>query len=83
VPAPFWLYYFNIRDMAAAVDKVVALGGKILEGPVNMAVGSRIARCEDPQGAIFALMERPKDKVVGYFARGGPASDPGGRRWSW
>jgi hypothetical protein len=83
VPAPFWLYYFNIRDMAAAVDKVVALGGRILEGPVDMAVGSRIARCEDPQGAIFALMERPKEKVVGYFARSGPASDPGGRRWSW
>jgi uncharacterized protein len=83
VPAPFWLYYFNVRDMAAAVEKVAAFGGKILEGPVDMASGSRIARCEDPQGAIFALMERTKDKGVGYFARGGPAADPGGRRWSW
>ena len=83
VPAPFWLYYFNIRDMGAAVEKVVALGGKILEGPVDMASGSRIARCEDPQGAIFALMERTKEKVVGYFARGGPSPDPSGRRWSW
>ena len=36
-----------------------------------MASGSRIARCEDPQGAIFALMEQTKDKAVGYFARGG------------
>ena len=83
VPAPFWLYYFNIRDMAAAVERVAALGGKILEGPVDMASGSRIARCEDPQGAIFALMERTKDKAVGYFARGGPSPDPSGRRWSW
>ena len=85
VLAPFWLYYFNVRDMAAALEKVAALGGKLLEGPVDMASGSRIARCEDPQGAIFALMERTKDKVVGYFARGGPTSDPapGGRRWSW
>jgi predicted enzyme related to lactoylglutathione lyase len=83
VPAPFWLYYFNIRDMGGAVEKVATLGGKILEGPVDMAGGSRIARCEDPQGAIFALMERTKDKGVGYFARGGPTSDPGGRRWSW
>lgn len=83
VPAPFWLYYFNVRDMGAAIEKVTALGGKTLEGPVDMASGSRIARCEDPQGAIFALMERTKDKGVGYFARGGPSPDAGGRRWSW
>jgi uncharacterized protein len=83
VPMPFWLYYFNIGDIGAAVEDVKALGGKILEGPVDVPGGSRVARCEDPQGAMFALIEKRKDNAVGYFARG--ASTPGAvdRRWSW
>ena len=80
---PFWLYYFNVDDMAAAVENVKAGGGKVLEGPVDMPRGSRVARCEDPQGAMFALMEKPKDKAVGYFARGASPGSTGGRRWSW
>ena len=32
---------------------------------------------------MFALMEKPKDKAVGYFARGATPPGPGGRRWSW
>ncbi len=83
VALPFWLFYFNVADIAAASAQVTTLGGKILEGPVDVPGGSRVARCEDPQGATFALMEKRKDKAVGYFARG--ASPPGaaGRRWSW
>jgi hypothetical protein len=87
VAIPFWLYYFNVGDMAAAVENVHAGGGKVLEGPVDMPGGSRVARCEDPQGAMFALMEKPKDKAIGYFARGASTgASPGatgGRRWSW
>jgi uncharacterized protein len=83
VATPFWLYYFNVADITAAAAHVSALGGKILEGPVDVPGGSRVARCEDPQGAIFALMEKRKDRAIGYFAAG--ASPPGaaGRRWSW
>jgi predicted enzyme related to lactoylglutathione lyase len=83
VPMPFWLYYFNIADIAAAVERVTALGGKILEGPFDAPRGNRIARCEDPQGGMFALIEWRKDKAVGYFARGASPSGTGGRRWSW
>ena len=83
VPMPFWLYYFNIGDIGAAVEDVKALGGKILEGPVDVPGGSRVARCEDPQGAMFALIEKRKDNAVGYFARGASAPGAGGRRWSW
>jgi uncharacterized protein len=84
VAIPFWLYYFNVEDMAAAVKAVKTAGGKVLEGPVDMPGGSRVARCEDPQGAMFALMEKPKDKAVGYFARGAASpTGSGGRRWSW
>lgn len=82
-PMPFWLYYFNIADIAVAVERVTALGGKILQGPVDVPGGNRVARCEDPQGAIFALIELRKDKAVGYFARGASPSGTGGGRWSW
>jgi predicted enzyme related to lactoylglutathione lyase len=83
VAIPFWLYYFNIGDLAAALENVKALGGKVLEGSVEVPGGTRVARCEDPQGAMFALMERPKDKAAGYFGRGATPPGPGSRRWSW
>jgi len=47
--------------------------------------GAWIARCEDPQGAMFALMGPRFAKPVGYFERTEPndQADPRGRRWSW
>jgi hypothetical protein len=83
VANPFWLYYFNVADIAVAAANVTAVGGKILEGPVEVPGGSRVARCEDPQGAMFALMEKRKDKAVGYFAGGASTPGTSGRRWSW
>jgi len=51
---PFWVYYFNVSDIDAAMERVEAGGGQILMGPWELE-GSWIARCEDPQGAVFAL----------------------------
>jgi predicted enzyme related to lactoylglutathione lyase len=83
VPMPFWLYYFNISDIAAAMEHVGKLGGQILEGPIDVPGGSRVARCTDPQGAMFALIEKRKDKAFGYFERGASPPGTGGPRWSW
>jgi predicted enzyme related to lactoylglutathione lyase len=83
VAHPFWLYYFNVADIAVAAANVTALGGKVLEGPIEIPGGSRVARGEDPQGAMFALMEKRKEKAVGYFAQGASPPGAGGRRWSW
>ena len=33
VPVRFWLYYFNVDDIDAAIERVTAGGGKILNGP--------------------------------------------------
>jgi uncharacterized protein len=52
---PFWLYYFNVADVAQAAARVRAGGGRIALGPTEMPDGSWIVRCIDPQGAIFAL----------------------------
>ena len=69
VPIPFWLYYFNIGDVDAAAKRVKAGGGQILEGPIEVPGGIRIARCTDPQGAMFALTAKRSDKAIGYFER--------------
>ena len=67
VPVPFWLYYFNTDDIDAALERVKAGGGRILEGPLEMHGGGWIARCTDPQGAMFALAGMRSNKVFGYF----------------
>jgi hypothetical protein len=54
-PVPYWLYYFNVGDIDDAVGRVKNGGGRIFEGPFEVPEGSWIARCIDPQGAIFAL----------------------------
>jgi predicted enzyme related to lactoylglutathione lyase len=67
VPTPFWLYYFSVGDIDVAVRRVKAGGGRILAGPVELPRGNRIARCVDPQGAMFALTAKRSENVIGYF----------------
>jgi predicted enzyme related to lactoylglutathione lyase len=55
-PAPFWLYYFNVEAVDAAMTRVKDAGGEIIHGPMQVPGGSWIANCLDPQGAIFALV---------------------------
>jgi uncharacterized protein len=69
IPAPFWLYYFNVSDILATAQRVTAGGGRILDGPLEVPGGSWILRCEDPQGAIFALEGKRRHNGIGYFER--------------
>ena len=55
-PAPFWLYYFNVDAVEAAMARVKDAGGQIIHGPMQVPGGSWIAHCLDPQGAIFAMV---------------------------
>ena len=68
-PVAFWLYYFNVADIGVALDRVRAERGEILEGPSDIPGGGKVARCADPQGAVFALIGRQSDKAIGYFDR--------------
>jgi uncharacterized protein len=56
VPAPFWLYYFNVDAVDAAAARVTEGGGKILFDAHQVPGGSWIVQCMDPQGAAFALV---------------------------
>jgi predicted enzyme related to lactoylglutathione lyase len=63
----------------AAAERVRAERGTILEGPTDIPGGGRVVRCADPQGAMFALIgkQRDKEKAVGYFERdASPGSSP-------
>lgn len=57
---PAWLYYAMVDDVDAAAETVQELGGKVLNGPMEVPGGDRIVQCLDPQGAFFALHSRAK-----------------------
>jgi predicted enzyme related to lactoylglutathione lyase len=61
-PFPFWLYYFNVADVALAAAQVKSGGGQIAQGPTELADGSWIVRCIDPQGAMFALQGKSSQR---------------------
>lgn len=56
---PSWLYYARVADLDQAIGVVKEAGGQVLNGPMEVPGGSRIAQCMDPQGAAFALHWAP------------------------
>jgi predicted enzyme related to lactoylglutathione lyase len=57
-PVPYWLFYVNVDNIDAAVERVKAAGGQIRSGPMEVPGGSWIIQGTDPQGALFALVGR-------------------------
>jgi uncharacterized protein len=55
---PNWLQYIRVDSADAAVERVTAAGGKVLNGPMEVPGGDRIAQCLDPYGAAFAVHSR-------------------------
>ena len=59
IPAsPHWLLYVTVPDLDAAIETLKSLGGQVLNGPMDVPDGDRVAQCMDPQGASFALHAR-------------------------
>lgn len=52
---PHWLPYFRVADLGAAIERVTANGGRIINGPMEVPGGDHIAQCLDPLGGSFAL----------------------------
>jgi predicted enzyme related to lactoylglutathione lyase len=55
-PHPYWLYYFNVTSVAAAIERAKAGGGNLIMGPQQVPGGQWIAQFLDPQGAMFAVV---------------------------
>lgn len=52
---PNWLGYVRVDSADRAAERVTQNGGKVLNGPMEVPGGSRIAQCQDPQGGMFAV----------------------------
>lgn len=57
---PMWGYYSETKGLDAAVARATKHGAKVLNGPMDVPGGARIAQLMDPQGAAFSLHEAPK-----------------------
>jgi predicted enzyme related to lactoylglutathione lyase len=57
---PAWLYYVDTADLNAAIARATKLGAQLLNGPMDVPGGARVAQLKDPQGAAFALHQAPK-----------------------
>jgi predicted enzyme related to lactoylglutathione lyase len=55
-PVPHWLFYFNVEAADAAVARVNANGGKVLNGPHQVPTGQWALQALDSQGAVFGLL---------------------------
>ncbi len=55
-PAAFWLYYFAVDNIDAAVGRLTDAGGKVINGPMEVPGGMWVINALDPQGAMFALV---------------------------
>jgi uncharacterized protein len=52
---PNWQIYFLVPDINAAVDRIKAGGGKVLNGPMEVPGGDWVVNGMDPQGGAFSL----------------------------
>jgi predicted enzyme related to lactoylglutathione lyase len=60
MPGPSaWLYYIRVTDLDAALERAKAKDARLLNGPMDVPGGERIAQLMDPQGAAFALVSMP------------------------
>lgn len=56
IPMPCWNFYFNVDSIRAAVQRVEAGGGKVVNGPMQVPGDLWIIQGTDPQGAMFSLV---------------------------
>lgn len=53
-----FIYYIHVADADASAELVKSLGGQVINDPMEVPGGDRIAQCMDPQGAMFAVHAR-------------------------
>jgi hypothetical protein len=54
---PNWMNYFQTADIRANVAKITSLGGRIIVPPSPVPNIGEFAVCQDPQGAVFSLLQ--------------------------
>jgi predicted enzyme related to lactoylglutathione lyase len=54
-PKPAWLVYFRVDGIERAASRIVAAGGQVIHGPMEVPGGGWIVNGIDLDGAMFAL----------------------------
>jgi predicted enzyme related to lactoylglutathione lyase len=57
---PNWMIYFKVDDADKTAERIKQLGGQILNGPMDVPGGDRVAQAMDPQGAAFGIHSAAK-----------------------
>ena len=52
-----WAVYFEVDDADAAAARARALGGEVVQEPMDTPPAGRIAMIRDPQGAVFGVIK--------------------------
>jgi predicted enzyme related to lactoylglutathione lyase len=55
---PSWTPYIRVADVDAAVAAVRDNGGQVLNGPMEVPGGDRVAQCLDPLGGAFGVHQK-------------------------
>jgi predicted enzyme related to lactoylglutathione lyase len=55
-----WLFYIETPDLDAAIARATKKGATVMNGPMDVPGGGRIAQLMDPQNGAFALHQAPK-----------------------
>ena len=56
---PTWAAYIAVSDLAATVNRVDALGGRVLIEPAEDFTGGRVSLIADPTGAALFIAQLP------------------------
>jgi predicted enzyme related to lactoylglutathione lyase len=56
---PQWLFYLGVADADDTVGAALERRGKVVNGPVEMTGIGKFAVLNDPQGAVFAILQAP------------------------
>lgn len=54
---PHWNIYFTVEDVENTIGSITRNGGQVVFGPMDVFEAGRMAMCQDPQGAFFAIWQ--------------------------
>ena len=54
---PHWNVYFTVNNVDETAETVGQNGGTVVFGPMDVFEAGRMAMCQDPQGAFFAIWQ--------------------------
>jgi hypothetical protein len=73
---PMWTVFIEVAAVQDTIAIAAEAGGKVLQPPMEVPGGARVAAVADPAGAMFALIESPAEAWT--LVR----DEPGGLLWA-